>query len=159
MADGMEFKFTNLRGFERGINDMVRLTGAERPKVLRNTARDYCWAAYRATPKGARKAPNRGFAKAGWLGCLQQLGVKVRAISASDARSAVTMYNDIRTVDGRDRGYIEVANQTPPIVPLDQGGPHNPPHHIAERAMSRTSAKLSRSLDRLRRKMEARWRR
>ena len=102
---------------------------------------------------------NRGFAKAGWVGCLRKLGVGVRAPgdNSPSSHAGVALMNEVIKVRFGDIESIEVANQTPPIVHLDQGGPHNPPHNIAARAMHQTLRRMEEQLANLARKQEQRW--
>lgn len=108
-----------------------------------------------------RRIPNRGFAKSGWMGCLRKLGVPVRASgdASPERQTGALLYNEVLQVQARDVDEIEVANQTPPIEPLDAGGPHNPPHNIGARSLAEALARMDKALDKLRKKQDARWRR
>ena len=103
---------------------------------------------------------NRGFAKSAWVGCLRKLGVNVRTPGdrAPESRAGELLMSEVLTVKSKDAGYIEVANQTPPIVPLDQGNRYTPAHHIADRAMADTLQRMNRTLRKLAARQEGRWR-
>jgi len=197
-------EFVNLPEFAAMCDEMAALTGRERSVIVRNVARDFCYAALRRTPMAdavrqagnrdwwvvlhhrytgklvtfpgtaaqaqqysqsywttGQRIPNRGFAKAGWIGCLRRLGVG--APSAGDAvpakRTGEELYNEVLRVDIADMSSVEIANQTPPIVPLDTGGPHNPPHNIGAGALHEALAKMLTALVKLRGRQAATWRR
>lgn len=119
------------------------------------------WQALTYGHRNSRRIPNRGFAKAGWIGCLKKLGASPRSRGGDqnpEKRTGEELYNEVLKLSAGDLSSIEVANTTPPIGPLDRGGPSNPPHNIGEQAMRATVARMERSLERLRAKQEARWR-
>jgi len=195
-------EFVNLPQFAAMCDEMARLTGRERAAIVRNVARDFCFAALRRTPmadkirkggnlehwvvlhhrytgqvvvfpgtaeqqakygrswwRSGQTVPNRGFAKAGWIGCLRKLGVGPAAPGdASPAkRTGEQLYNEVLSVDLADEASVEVANQTPPIVPLDGGGPHNPPHNIAALSLQDALQKMEAALVKLRERQEQAW--
>jgi len=194
--------FPNLPQFAAMCDEMSALTGRERSIVVRNVARDFCFAALRRTPmadkvrKGVKtdvyvqlfhrftgqsvvfagtpeqaakygqggasgkQIPNRGFAKAGWIGCLRKLGVAARPSGDANPqkRTGELFYNEVLKVDYGDEASVEVANQTPPIEHLDRGGPHNPPANIAVLAMNDALGKMNAALEKLRAKQEAKFR-
>ncbi len=106
-----------------------------------------------------QRIPNRGFAKAGWVGCLRKLGVRPASVGEANPakRTGEELYNEVLRAEFGDVASIEVANQTPPIAPLDRGGPHNSPHNIGALAMQDALVKMDASLVKLRAKQEAAW--
>lgn len=159
-------QFDGVASFQAMAEEMARLTGRGRDTVSRNAARDFCRAAIRVTPMadpraGKKRIANRGFAKSAWVGCLRKLGANVGAPGTRNPsrRTGELLMSEVVVVFGRDAGYIEVANQTPPIVALDQGNRWTPAHHIADRAMAATIQRMDRALQNLRARQETRWRR
>jgi len=104
---------------------------------------------------------NRGFAKSAWVGCLKKLGVSARAPGdrTPEKRTGELLMSDVVKVHAKDAGYIEVANQTPPIAALDHGNRWTPAHHIADRAMHVVVTRMEKTLARLRARQESRWQR
>lgn len=91
---------------------------------------------------------NRGFARAGWIGIINQLGgVQTSDESAPDAETAKTFFS--RVAEGENA--VEIAQHTPPAM-YQQAK-----RGIMERAMAVTFENLTRQLETHASKIKQRW--
>lgn len=147
------------RKFTANVKAMMRQTGADLPKVIRNAGRDFSRSAMRYTPAAApRKAPKtRGFAKAGWVRAMKGLGLTVKAQhhrrGGQQGEAMGIFKNGLRAW----RPFVDIGNETPYIVLLDRGGEGNRAAHILSRSIADTNKKMTKSLRRLSARQGHKW--
>ena len=139
----------SLRNFNDLLQEMQEVTGAELKKVIRNTSRDMAFSLIRVTPIAPRGVRGRGFAKAGWLKSLRELGVTPKAEFDKQGGEAAERLSDF--VDGLDddQPFTELINQVPFIEEI--GGA------VLELAIADTSAKLAKRLTKMSRRVGGAW--
>ena len=142
------------RRFNDLINEMQKVTGAELQKVIRNAGRDVTKAAIKATPIAPTLANDkpvigRGFAKAGWIKGLIDLGVTpLSQLHKKGGEHALELAETVIKLKG-EQPYVEVANQVPYIEEVTGA--------IREVAIQETSKKMEERLTRMSRKLAGRW--
>jgi hypothetical protein len=144
------------RDFAALINEMQRTTGADMAKVIRNTGRDFAVEAIKATPisptsyASGKPIGTRGFAKAGWVLGLIDLGkTPVSQHHTRGGQKALTQAETVIKLEGKTP-TVEIANQVPFIEEI--------PGAILEVALTATAIKMATSLNRMAAKMRERWR-
>lgn len=101
---------------------------------------------------GLEKNYGKGFARAGWIAALHMLGIN-RFRASTMAAQFARVVNMLNAMTVR----MEVANQVPYIVQLDQGSAKRAPANILDNAMAATVRKLDENMARIRARMESAW--
>jgi hypothetical protein len=171
----MKITKTSQKRFNKHIDRMIELTGADVDKVVRNMGRDFLVIAVKKTPLAKKRAKlykkierrdgsiywkplgrgvpkGRGFAKAAWLVQMPKVGMtpKSKIPINKDARSK----HEFIWRKSNFKSNMELANQVDYIEALDQGDEHNKPRRILARSMSALGRKTEKTLDRLAKKQE-----
>lgn len=94
----------------------------------------------------------RGYARAAWLAIIARMGWGKGTKQSAAARR----YSDDRITElaGGALAAIEMANQIPYIMAMDQGTNGNPPGNILSKAIQATIGDLERDMQNLARKLE-----
>jgi hypothetical protein len=168
----LKTKVDGLPKFEKLIDGMIKNTGKDASKVVRNLARDLTRNLVKFTPLAKTKTKwkkilrkdgtaywqyqspmidanyvGRGFAKAGWLVVLEALGVTAKADwhrkGKGEAKNKGTVVDRLTAREP----FMMLTNSVDYINELDKGGQNNRPSNFSDKSILATKQKWVKILE------------